>query len=311
MRQPVLRSLALASLMALAASCVTTETRTTGLPDPLDAAERKPVEDSEAAKSEAPVPKEEAPDEYRFKTENELFVRLDGALKAHREMLDDPVKAQKLEELITGITHTNLSTILTQVADGSERNRTIAAAALGYETDPVVEPALVKALDDVAPGVVSNALRSLARVGEEGQGLDQAIALLRHEDSAIRSNAALALAKLTPKGPAGPVTEPLIVALLDEDPVTRANAAFALGEIGDTDAVGHLAQALSDDMPRVRALAAQSLGKLGDPGATRALVGRLGDPNSLVRDRARKALIAITKRDLGPDPSDWSPELRQ
>lgn len=300
---PLLFSLALLS-------CVTTESRRTGLPEAEHEDEADEPSRPESAGSDEAIPKEEAPDEYKFKTENELFVRLDAALKAHREMLDDPVKAAKLEELVEGITRTNLSTILTQVADGSERNRTIAAAALGYSTDPVVRPALVKALSDLAPSVVSNALRSLARVGEPGDGLDAAIGFLRHADPAIRSNAALALGTLTEKGPAAPSTEPLIIALQDEDPVTRANAAFALGEIGDTDAVGHLAQALSDDMPRVRALAAQSLGKLAHPGATRALVGRLGDPNSLVRDRARKALIAITGRDLGPDPKDWVNELR-
>lgn len=299
--------------LAALASCVTTETRRTGLPeagDDEDDADSRSVDAEKKDTDPDAIPKEAAPDEYKFKTENELFVRLDTALKAHREMLDDPVKAAKLEELVEGITRTNLGTVLTEVAAGSERNRTIAAAALGYSNDPVVRPALVKALGDLAPSVVSNALRSLARVGEPGDGLEETIAFLRHEDPAIRSNAALALGTVTEKGPAARSTEPLIIALQDEDPVTRANAAYSLGEIGDTDAVGHLAQSLSDDMPRVRALAAQSLGKLGDSGATRALVGRLGDPNSLVRDRARKALVAITGRDLGPDSKDWEPELR-
>jgi HEAT repeat protein len=288
---------------------VTTETQRTGLPQ-VDESDEKPEAGESAKPADADVPREETPDEYRFRSENELFVRLDAALKAHREMLEDPVKSVKLEELVAGITRTNLGTLLTQIAQGSERNRIISAAALGYSEDPVVRPALVKALSDLAPAVVSNALRSLARVGEPGDGLDEAIRLLRDPDEATRSNAALALARVTPTGPASPATEPLIVALQDEDPVTRANAAFALGEIGDSDAVGHLAQALSDDMPRVRALAAQSLGRLAHPGATRALVGRLRDPNLLVRDRSRKALVSITGHDLGPEPEDWVSELR-
>jgi HEAT repeat protein len=299
----------LGALAAAAPSCVTTETSRDGLPEASNEGKDSPDGKKASASGES-VPTEEAPDEYRFKTQNELFVRLDAALKAHRDMLDDPVKAALLEKLAEGITRANLSTLLTEIRDGSERNRIISAAALGYSDDPVVRPPLVKALADLAPGVVSNALRSLARVGVPGDGLDAAIALLRNADPAIRSNAALALATVTPHGPAAPATEPLIVALQDEDPVTRANAAFALGAIGDTDAVGHLAQSLSDDMPRVRALAAQSLGQLGNSGATRALIGRLGDSNSLVRDRARKALVAITGQDLGPEPKDWEPKLR-
>ncbi len=298
--------LLLAALVLSATGCVTTESKSSSLPGGSADGGGSSRGSTESARSD-PAP---APEPYRFRTQNELFVRLDGALKASRELIDDPLKTGKLEDFIRGAADANLSVLLSELSIGSERNRIIAAGALGYSTNPVVRGPLAKALEDESSSVVSNALHSLAIVGRPGDGLDAAIARLRDPDPAVRSNAALALATVTPRGGASLATEPLVIALLDEDPVTRANAALALGAIGDGDAVGHLAQALSDDMPRVRALAAQSLGQLKARGAIRALVGRLEDQNSLVRDRVRQALIAITGHDRGPDPKAWEADLR-
>src|SRR5262245_18872158 len=129
--------LAVVSLVIFAGpSCVTTEKSTTGLPkaEPPDRREQ-PQGDPSQLKVTTP--------NYRFDSVNELFVTLDGALKAQRELLDDPAQTSRIQDALMGITRENLGTIMTELKVGSERNRIIAAGALGFSADPVVRPPLV------------------------------------------------------------------------------------------------------------------------------------------------------------------------
>jgi HEAT repeat protein/cyclophilin family peptidyl-prolyl cis-trans isomerase len=105
---------------------------------------------------------------------------------------------------------------------------------------------------------------------------DRLFALLEDPDPALRSRAALALARLKPPA----VAARLVPLLSDPDPAVRRQSAFALGQSGDSLAVRPLVTATADSAAQVAAEAAFALGRLGGRAAgdhLTALIARLPD----------------------------------
>ncbi len=119
--------------------------------------------------------------------------------------------------------------------------------------------------------------------------------LLRHENSRVASNAAVALGLM---GPAAKDAIPILTKLLrDENPRLRFNAAMALGWMGlaAKDAIPALTELLRDKKSMVRGAAADALGSMG-PAAKDAipiLSELLDDKDEVVREEATYALAKI------------------
>lgn len=85
----------------------------------------------------------------------------------------------------------------------------------------------------------------------------------------------------------------------------RQNGVKKLARLGDPRSVEALIALLEDPDRHVRAEAVKTLGVILDVRATEALINALNDPSPLVREWARRALISLTGKDLGPDPAAW------
>jgi HEAT repeat protein len=77
------------------------------------------------------------------------------------------------------------------------------------------------------------------------------------------------------------------------DAEMRYEAAGACGEIGDEEAVSHLAEIIYDSDIEVRLAVIQALGKIGGNEAKRELQSVANDPNEAVRDAVTQALSEL------------------
>jgi HEAT repeat protein len=115
---------------------------------------------------------------------------------------------------------------------------------------------LIDALQDRTGESYVQIAQALGKIGAPAvQGL---VRLLEHEDSEVRTNAALALGEMHDKR----AVEPLIAVLNDAESAVRLEAAEALGRIGDRRAVQSLRAALEDHHPGVRDSAAKALKRI-------------------------------------------------
>ena len=101
---------------------------------------------------------------------------------------------------------------------------------------------------------------------KENHDIDGLIKALKHSDTVVRMDAAIALGEIRNIR----AVEPLIDALKDTE-IVRWEAVWALGEIGDKRAVGPLINLLKDSDTNVRWDAAESLRKIRDPRGLDAL----------------------------------------
>ncbi len=203
----------------------------------------------------------------------------------------------------------------TQLLSGPPRNRGIAAAALGFSGDPRVVPLLAAATADEDVTVAAHALLGLGVLAAADTPLDPVAQALRRPDATptLERNAAFLLLQLASTGRIGPdgAGADLLMELVRRpDAKVRAQAALALGLSRAAAAAPVLTDLLAaDPSPEVRTAAAWSLGRLGAASSSAALVAALDDPNPVAAGAARAALARIHGRDLGPDPSAWTPVL--
>jgi HEAT repeat protein len=152
-------------------------------------------------------------------------------------------------------------------------------------------PGAVFALITAFPQI--EAIRAVAHY-EAAEAVPHLILLLRHDEPAVRWNAARSLGKLR----VAAAVPDLVAALTDDQAAVREHAAEALGEIGPAaaEAVPALIMALSDPDCRVRRDAVRSLGQIG-PAAKSALSAvearSRGDDDVAVRAAAERALRLI------------------
>ena len=206
-----------------------------------------------------------------------------------------------------------------RLADASDENAAVALQRIAAEDpDAVVGDlaALVTVLDDEGPVVVpaSGALASLAEADAASLAqpgiLDRLFGLLNDDRSAVRRNAAVALAAIAEVDPAAVCAgaDDLRGCLDDDAPAVRRAAAVALGTAGPTcpgavvEATPALAALLDDADAGARAAAAFALGHaLRENEVSQrtvdALLGAVDDESEAVRRHATFALAALAAED--------------
>ena len=152
---------------------------------------------------------------------------------------------------------------------------------------------------------------------EEGRPLSYWAQALKHEDSAVREQAALILSRMSPD--AREAVPQLVEALKDPSSAVRVNAAVALYKMG-AEAKAYVpafCDSLKDEIPFVRLDAAMALQKMGAdareavPALMEAIQEKTNQPplpfiNLSVRQAAARALGRI-----GPEARDAVPLLTE
>jgi hypothetical protein len=100
----------------------------------------------------------------------------------------------------------------------------------------------------------------------------------------------------------------IIAALDDPDPMVRWDACVVLDRMPSDKAVVRLRQMAIDpeETVDVRASAATALKHYREDAVYRTLLRSMDDQNFTVRNAAHESLVAMTGRDLGYDPMNWS-----
>lgn len=204
--------------------------------------------------------------------------------------------------------------ILAELETGPPRNRVIAAAALGFASDPAALSPLVVALDDPNERVAANALMGLGILASPDTPLEPVAELLRGSpDPNTRWSAAdCALSVVTAGGDGEAVRDAARAGLADpEEPMVRSMCAMILALSGDADSVDALGELLYDEVPLVSTAAARALWYLGEHedqangDAARALFAAFSGGERELRERVRPALIKLSKRDFEDDLEEW------
>ncbi|MHB9023305.1 MAG: HEAT repeat domain-containing protein [Armatimonadota bacterium] len=188
--------------------------------------------------------------------------------------------------------------VLPLVADPSPEVRAAAAHALGAAGLPVSVTGLVRLLADGSRPVRAAAVTALAQL--KPAPINAVLPYLKHESPEARARAVEALGRMRENTAAL-----LMPALSDHSPDVRRWALWALGEKQTTLPEVVLANGLNDPNYTVRCETARLAGKLKATGATARLaeMAKLGLPEE--RMAAYTALVAITGRNLGPNPQEW------
>lgn len=174
--------------------------------------------------------------------------------------------------------------------DKDAQVRQQAAISLAHIGDKTAAKALLKALDDEAPGVRFAAARALG-VLRAPEAVGPLAERLKDPAEGMRRAAASALGVLsTPEA-----LPPLREALQDKDLYVRREAARGLAA-GETSTEA-LKTALEDPDGIVRAHAAMGLGRLGDPAGEAAAVALLSHADHAARQQAGNVLGFIGTKD--------------
>lgn len=204
--------------------------------------------------------------------------------------------------------------ILSQLETGPERNRVIAAGALGFSDEPSAVSPLLASLEDPNPKIVGNALMSLGVLGQPETPLHEIGQLLRYSPNAKTrwSAADCAVSLIVVGADTGGILEPARAGLTDaEEPIVRALSAQILALVGDTDSIDALGSLLYDEIPLVSRAAAKALAYLGDKHerskskATRALFRALADGERELQLRVLPPLTRLSDRNYELDIEEW------
>jgi HEAT repeat protein len=226
----------------------------------------------------------------------------------------DRSKARNLEKSIMATTYNRRVEVLEQLESGPVTNRIVAAAALGFTRDPVVQGPLLAALDDPEPRVVAAALLGLWLLGREDTPLDRiATQLTRGETEEVRTNAALCLSTLVKNGARSPSLLPALrIGMLDSAPTVRAHCALTLAELGDSASFQAIADMMTDKTTLAAAAGARAVaflatqdGKLRGK-AARAMVGAWIRAEEPAKTSIFRSMVELSGTNYGTDEEEWS-----
>jgi HEAT repeat protein len=211
---------------------------------------------------------------------------------------------------IEGQVSQHLDDLLRLAGDPAEgARRQIAVKSLAFTTDPRAVEVLSRSLaPSEDPRVLTSATYALSRIRSPTTPTEPLIALIRHPDADVRSNALMTLYHVflarreAGVDPLDPVEHDNARALVElqlfdlSDPIVRGYAAAALGALGDARSVDPLLNLLGDGHPFVRTHVALALGKLGDLRAVDPLVGKIEDsPEGTPRSAVVTALAMLVE----------------
>jgi len=222
-------------------------------------------------------------------------------------------KQNLLEHHITQEARKRKEDLLYSLEAGPQRNRVIAAAALGFTRDPEVLSPLLVALEDADPRLVGNALLGLTILEDPNTPTERITSILRYDkDPELRGSAAYCARTLAERGVRNEgLTDAGRAALLDSEPIVRAQCCLLLAILGDADSFEAIEAFIRDPVPLVSAAAVRALGVLGETAperrgdCARALSIELGADDREMRERVRRSLIRLAGRDYGNDEDRW------
>jgi hypothetical protein len=229
-------------------------------------------------------------------------------------------KTSLLEINIRERVHNRHTEILGQLLTGPDRNRIIAAAALGFSSDPSDLSPLLAALEDPNKLVVANAMLGLGTLSLPETPLYRIGDLMRFSPNPkTRWSAAHCILTLVAAGAeSNGAIEPAVAGLTDaEEPMVRAQSALILGVIGHTDSIEPLGNLLFDEVPIVSVSAAKALAYLGTQNekesadAARALYRAFASGDSPLSLRVHPSLVRLSNRDYGDDMKDWAKWIKK
>jgi len=175
-------------------------------------------------------------------------------------------------------------------------SRAWAARGLGALKDAADADALLPLLRDKDEGVVVNALRAVALVGDP-RAVPVAAGYLGSTSAALRVEALRALAALPPDRA---LRERIVAELAADQPAVRAAALLALARVDREDFALVLSSLDPDAVPSVRAGLADALAEIGNDGSASILQGMLNekDPGALA------AVLGAIRKARGPASTD-------
>jgi cyclophilin family peptidyl-prolyl cis-trans isomerase/HEAT repeat protein len=168
-------------------------------------------------------------------------------------------------------------------------SRAWAARGLGALGDPADAGALLPLLRDRDEGVVVNALRAAALVGDP-RAVPVIAGHVGSTSAAIRVEALRALAALPPDRA---LRERIVAELAADQPAVRAAALLALAKVDREDFALVLSSLDPDPAPSVRAGLAMALAEIGNEGSAAILSGMLRDPDAGVLAAVLEALRKV------------------
>ena len=314
--------LALAALLA-ATSCSTTTREGANVKEKPQAGKAKPIM-TNATVSTGGSDQE---------TLNVVFLQLDSniarwsALKVSGSLPSDAKKYQALQEDIQFRATRYQVDLIQALETGAPPRRQVAALALGFSEpkslpsdvrDPLRAnrvspiPALLAALNDEVPEVVSNAVYALGIKGDPTiptAGIIEFLSTSPHKD--LRTNAAWTLAELAQKG--APLEGVLPVArraLADKAPAVRSQAAVILAAKLDGEAIISLAGLIRDEINLPALAAVRGLAYMGSKDiklkgkVARALVDAMDQTRPEVRSSILANLVQLSSLNYGPKATE-------
>lgn len=222
-------------------------------------------------------------------------------------------KQNILEHRITQLARERKEDLLYSLEAGPQRNRVIAAAALGFTRDPDALSPLLDALEDTDPRLVGNALLGLTVLEHPDTPTERISSILRYDPNPqLRWGAAYCARTLIERGVRDEeLTDAGRSALLDTEPVVRSQCCLLLAIIGDAESFGAMEGLIRDPVPLVASAAIRAIGLLGENATdirgdcARALTNELGTENRVMNERIRRSLVRLSNRDYGNDVDRW------
>jgi HEAT repeat protein len=222
-------------------------------------------------------------------------------------------KQKLLEHHITQEARKRREDLLYSLEAGPQRNRVIAAAALGFTRDPEVLSPLLDALEDADPRLVGNALLGLTILEDPNTPTEQITSILQYDkDPELRWSAAYCARTLAERGVRDEgLTEAGRAALLDSEPVVRAQCCLLLAILKDDDSFEAMEALIRDPVPLVSAAAIGAMGVFGEKvperrgDCARALTRELDADSLEQRRRVRRSLVRLAGRDFGDNVDQW------
>ncbi|QDU85551.1 hypothetical protein Pla163_26830 [Planctomycetes bacterium Pla163] len=248
-----------------------------------------------------------------------VLADLDGQLKRWNELLlsadqTDQRMCRRLEEYLKIQSRNHFGLLERELTGGNARNRSIAAATLGFSADPRATGLLVAAMDDPRVEVIDAALLGLgllADIETPMEPLGRKLELA--PEGWTRNNAAYAIKRLAEAGaPTESIHGSVRLALLDSWDSVRAQAAATLLVIGDRDDIIALRDSLYDPATMVALAAAKAIRRIATDDETargeaaRTLFAAWQElKNRNLQTAVRSELAVLSGRNWGEDTERW------
>lgn len=198
-------------------------------------------------------------------------------------------ESQKAVERLAAIGKPALPALRDALRSDYKHTRVGALRVLGLLRDPGSTSAILDRLQDRAPEVRSEAVKTLGAMRSGPATATRIAALLSDPSVRVRREVPAALARIR----SGSARAGLISALHDRSPEVRRQAAQELTAFNDAVTVQALLAATRDPDPKTVGFAVRSLGEIGDPAVRSRLQELTRSQDRFVREEAATALRSL------------------